>query len=27
MADAGFQLTREHEFLPKQYFLEFSPAP
>jgi ubiquinone/menaquinone biosynthesis C-methylase UbiE len=27
MADAGFRLTREHEFLPRQYFLEFSPAP
>jgi arsenite methyltransferase len=27
MTDAGFRLTREHEFLPRQYFLEFSPAP
>jgi predicted methyltransferase len=27
MADAGFRLTRKHEFLPRQYFLEFSPAP
>jgi arsenite methyltransferase len=27
MTAAGFRLTREHEFLPRQYFLEFSPAP
>ena len=27
MTDAEFRLTREHEFLPKQYFLEFYPAP
>ena len=27
MADAGFRLTREHEFLPRQYFLEFTMAP
>jgi arsenite methyltransferase len=25
MKQAGYQLIREHEFLPKQYFLEFSP--
>lgn len=27
MAKAGFQLTREHTFLARQYFLEFSPIP
>jgi arsenite methyltransferase len=27
MTDAGFRLTREHEFLPRQYFLEFTLAP
>jgi ubiquinone/menaquinone biosynthesis C-methylase UbiE len=27
MAEAGFRLAREHEFLPRQYFLEFSPPP
>ncbi|MDQ6732947.1 MAG: methyltransferase domain-containing protein [Nitrospirota bacterium] len=27
MAKAGFQLTREHTFLARQYFLEFSPTP
>lgn len=25
MKEAGYRLVREHEFLPKQYFLEFSP--
>jgi ubiquinone/menaquinone biosynthesis C-methylase UbiE len=25
MADAGYNLEREHSFLPKQYFLEFVP--
>lgn len=27
MAKAGFQLAREHTFLERQYFLEFSPVP
>jgi arsenite methyltransferase len=27
MAKAGFQLAREHTFLARQYFLEFSPSP
>ncbi|HET7059437.1 MAG TPA: methyltransferase domain-containing protein [Nitrospiraceae bacterium] len=27
MAKAGFQLGREHTFLARQYFLEFSPVP
>jgi arsenite methyltransferase len=27
MAEAGFQLAREHTFLTRQYFLEFSPVP
>jgi arsenite methyltransferase len=27
MAKAGFQLAREHTFLTRQYFLEFSPVP
>ena len=27
MAKAGFHLAREHTFLAKQYFLEFSPVP
>ena len=27
MAKAGFQLAREHTFLMRQYFLEFSPVP
>ena len=27
MAKAGFQLAREHTFLERQYFLEFSPLP
>ena len=27
MAEAGYALAREHSFLPKQYFLEFIPAP
>jgi len=27
MSKAGFQLTREHTFLARQYFLEFSPVP
>lgn len=26
MTDAGYRLDREHTFLPKQYFLEFTPA-
>lgn len=26
MSKAGYTLTREHDFLPRQYFLEFSPA-
>ncbi len=26
MTKAGFRLLREHDFLPKQYFLEFVPA-
>jgi ubiquinone/menaquinone biosynthesis C-methylase UbiE len=26
LTDAGYKLVREHSFLPKQYFLEFSPA-
>ena len=25
MAEAGYQLAREHSFLPRQYFLEFVP--
>ena len=24
MSDAGYQLAREHSFLPRQYFLEFA---
>ena len=27
LTDAGYALEREHSFLPKQYFLEFIPAP
>ena len=27
MVKAGFQLVREHTFLARQYFLEFSPVP
>ncbi|HKN87074.1 MAG TPA: methyltransferase domain-containing protein, partial [Nitrospiraceae bacterium] len=27
MAKAGFQVAREHTFLARQYFLEFSPVP
>ena len=27
MAKAGFQLAREHTFLARQYFLEFTPSP
>lgn len=27
MAKAGFHVIREHTFLPRQYFLEFSPMP
>lgn len=27
MAKAGYSLLREHAFLPRQYFLEFTPAP
>lgn len=27
MAKPGFQLAREHTFLARQYFLEFSPTP
>lgn len=27
LAGAGYQLAREHAFLPRQYFLEFSPPP
>jgi ubiquinone/menaquinone biosynthesis C-methylase UbiE len=26
MAAAGYRLTKEHTFLPKQYFLEFAPS-
>ena len=26
LTDAGYKLDREHGFLPKQYFLEFTPA-
>ncbi len=26
LTDAGYKLDREHSFLPKQYFLEFTPA-
>jgi hypothetical protein len=25
MATAGYRLSKEHTFLPKQYFLEFVP--
>lgn len=27
LQEAGYRLTREHTFLPRQYFLEFAPAP
>lgn len=27
MTGAGYRLVREHTFLPRQYFLEFVPAP
>jgi hypothetical protein len=27
LTKAGYKLRREHTFLPRQYFLEFSPAP
>ncbi len=27
LSKAGYTLVREHEFLPRQYFLEFSVAP
>lgn len=27
MATAGYRLLREHTFLPRQYFLEFTPEP
>lgn len=27
MTKAGYQLNKEHTFLPKQYFLEFVPTP
>ena len=26
LTDAGYRLDREHNFLPRQYFLEFTPA-
>ena len=26
LSDAGYKLVREHRFLPKQYFLEFTPS-
>ena len=26
LTDAGYTLLREHQFLPKQYFLEFTPS-
>jgi len=27
LTEAGYRLVREHTFLPRQYFLEFVPAP
>jgi arsenite methyltransferase len=27
LAEAGYRLAREHAFLPRQYFLEFTPPP